>query len=194
MEATFAAAADRVRPLPTEREYLAYDLFAASCFESNADARLLMAMMALETLIDPNDRDAEARQLVQSLIDQAATSALPAHERQSITGAMRWLLKESIGQAGRRLVQVLGERRYDGQTPERFFAHCYNLRSALVHGHTPRPPRLEVDRAAANLQLLVGELLGLRLLDVTQEFAEAEEARLQASASEISTHTTKAPG
>src|SRR5262249_31096470 len=49
-------AAVRQRQLVSEREEIAYNLFAASGFESSPDARLISLVMAIESLLDPADR------------------------------------------------------------------------------------------------------------------------------------------
>jgi hypothetical protein len=59
-----------------------------------------------------------------------------------------------------------------GMQPKRFFDECYRLRSQLVHGAYPRPSRELVDKTAAQLEVYVGDLIAVRLLDVEAE-AEA---------------------
>ena len=59
--------------------------------------------------------------------------------RQPVTGTLRFLYKESIRQAGKRLASTLGDRSYMGEKPAVFFTRCYDLRSALAHGDYPRP-------------------------------------------------------
>jgi len=43
--------------------------------------------------------------------------------------------------------------------PEKSFTYCCKLRSQLVHVHTPRLPRGDIDSAAANLGSFGGDLL-----------------------------------
>lgn len=173
---TFAAARDLVDLDLVEAEHLAFELYAASFFQPSADARLLMAMMAIEALIDPEPRAPQVRSLVEDLIEQVRGSGLPHEQVSSLVGSMSWLLSESIGQAGRRVVSVLGDRKYHGMRPARFFTKCYELRSALVHGHLTRPERMEVDVHASYLQMMVGELLGRRVLHVTEEWLAERES------------------
>jgi hypothetical protein len=148
-----------------ERDQLAYDLYSASFSESSADARLAMLMMALETMIDPQPRTDAVQDHVDQLIADTDASGLPRREIDSILGSLKWLRDESIGQAGRRLVSRVGERRYMDEPPKRFFTNCYTLRSRLIHGHYPRPTRAEVDSRATSLELLVRDLLSVELLD-----------------------------
>jgi hypothetical protein len=149
---------------PSEQEILAYDLFSASFFESSADTRLLLLMMAVETLIEVHPRSASAIAHVDDLIAQTgALSTLAAAERASLCGTLAWLRNESIGQAGRRLAKTLGTRRYHGMRPAEFFTWVYGVRSNLVHGAYPRPSREVVGSAAATLEGFVSDLLAGRL-------------------------------
>jgi hypothetical protein len=164
------AAAEEARRLGLtmqEREGLAYDLFAASFFQTGPDARYLMLMTALEALIEPQTRPPASIEHVQRLIQLTRDSDLPEDETRSMVSALERLKDESIGQAGRRLAVRLGERRYkDGaETPVQFFSRCYTLRSNLVHGHVPRPAEGEVGSRAANLEVFLGHLLSGELLD-----------------------------
>jgi hypothetical protein len=151
--------------VPTSRQRLAYDLYAASFSESTADARFVMLMMALETLLEPQLRSDEAQLLVDELIATTRQSGLPIGEIRSIEGTLKWLRQESINRAGRRLASRLGGRTYHEEDPETFFTRCYTLRSQLVHGSDPRPSRTEVDQRAAQLELFVGHLIGESLLE-----------------------------
>ena len=143
----------------TARQETAFELYSASFFVSNADARFTLLMMAIETLIDQEQRSEEARDHIRGLIERTRDSALPAAEVQSLTSSLEWLFLESIGQAGRGLVQSLTSKKYKGIPAVRFFTDCYEIRSALVHGKTPRPLREDVDSMAASLEILVGDLI-----------------------------------
>lgn len=149
----------------SDAEQLAYDLYAASFAESSSDARFVMLMMALETLIAPEARVEAVRAHVDALICSTRESSLPDNEIASIVGSLEWLTDESIGQAGRKLARRLGDRLFmdDAESPSQFFTRCYTLRSALVHGSNPRPSKETVERRAANLELFVSELLSLDL-------------------------------
>jgi hypothetical protein len=164
------AATEKARQLDLtmpEREVLAYDLFAASFFQIGSDARYLMLMTALEALIDPQARPRSSVEHVERLIKLTRDSDLSEDEISSMVGSLRRLQDESIGQAGRRLSERLGDRRYkDGtETAAQFFSRCYTLRSNLVHGHIPRPAEGEIGLRAANLEVFLGHLLSGDLLD-----------------------------
>jgi hypothetical protein len=142
-----------------DEERLAYDLYSASFSMPGPDARFVMLMMAVETLIQPAPRSHAVRSQVERLIDLTNEADLPRGERDSLIGSLRLLLGESISRAGRRLAGRLGGRTYEDQTPEKFFTRCYELRSRLVHGHRPRPDFGEVNARCAPLEMFVSELL-----------------------------------
>jgi len=149
----------------TASERLGYDLFAASSNEGSADARFVMLMMAVETLIDPRPRTTAVRAHVDALIEATENAEISKSEVQSIVGTLRWVQEESIGQAGRKLAARLGTRTYmnGAESPARFFTQCYELRSALVHGRYPRPSRAEIGDRAASLERFVADLLSLEI-------------------------------
>lgn len=150
----------------SDKDELAFDLYSASFFERSADARFLMLMMALETLIQQEPHsETVAAHLARLVATTRNADDIPQNERDALIGSLRGLQQESVGQAGRRLARSLGEREYMGESPPTFFARCYELRSALVHGHYPRPEPGEVGTRAANLEGFVGDLLGWPLLD-----------------------------
>jgi hypothetical protein len=146
----------------TSAERVAYDMYSASFSQPSADARFLLLMVAMEALIPRSERDADARRHIERMIEATQSSELPDQEIRALTGSARSLRFRSIGQAGRALVKGLEPRQYMGLTPVKFFTKCYDLRSALVHGTDPLPPRSEIDRHWANLAHLVSDLIGLR--------------------------------
>lgn len=148
------------------RQRVAYNLFSASIGLEPADARFVMLMMAVETMIEPEPRPAASRTLVEELIADTNGAGLDSAERASITGTLRWLFDESISQAGRRLARTLGEQTYAGRTPPKFFTDCYSVRSNLVHGHVPRPTFETINGLVPELErftrdLLVGDLIAV---------------------------------
>jgi hypothetical protein len=123
-----------------------------------------MLTMALETLIEQERRSDSTLAHIERLV--AATRAaddLPQPELDSLVGSLRTLEQESVGQAGRRLARTLGDRKYMDESATTFFTRCYDLRSALVHGHYPRPDPGDVGGRAAALEGFVGDLLGAPL-------------------------------
>jgi hypothetical protein len=147
----------------SDRDRLAYDLYSASFSQPSADARFVMLMMAVETLLNPRARPPDVVEHVEGLIAATRQSDLPKNEKDSLVGSLRYQLLQSIGQAGRELATRLGDRQYMGDDPPRFFGKCYDLRSRLVHGGYPRPSRGDVDQHAAELELFVANLLSADL-------------------------------
>ena len=145
-------------------EQLAYEIYSASFTTDAADARFMLLMMALETLIRPVARPREVIAHVERLITSTESSGLSADQVNSIKGSLSYLKAESIGQAGRRLALQVGDRRYMDLAPPRFFTRCYELRSRLAHGAIPRPTWGEVNSFAAPLELFVRDLLSVELL------------------------------
>lgn len=144
-------------PLP-DRVRIAYDLMSASMSLAD-EARLMLLMMALETLLEVPQRSEPSLTFVDGLIKQVSESALPRDDRNSLLGAMQWLRLESIGRTGRTYVAGLEPKTYRGMPPRAFFTRCYEVRSDLVHGAVPRPTREEVDPLAADLEVMVNDLL-----------------------------------
>ena len=158
-----ALSSARIGNIPlSSRERLAFDIFSSSFLEGSQDGRLLTLMMALEVLITQIPRPQESITLVNSFIRSARESSeISESERNSILGSLSWLLKESVSQAGRRFVtERLGKKEeYMEMECDKFFDHCYAIRSALIHGHEPFPTRSEVSAAAANLETLVADII-----------------------------------
>lgn len=149
-----------LQPQIYERDLLAYTLFNASFFQPTADGRFLLLVMSIEALIEPALRSSDAQDHVASLIEQTKSSSLPVEERNSILGSLRWLRRESINQAGKRLTsERLGGRVYGDRTAPEFFSYCYQMRSNLVHGNLPVPTFGDVGGVAATLAVFVSDLL-----------------------------------
>lgn len=159
------AEAISLQPRISERDLLAYTLFNASFFQPTEDSRFLMLVMSIEALIEPAYKSSYSQNHVGSLIDQTKSSSLPIEERNSILGSLNRLRRESISQAGKRLVRErLGVRVYGDRTATKFFEHCYTMRSNLVHGNLSVPTYEEVGRVAATLELFVSDLLTCPIL------------------------------
>lgn len=151
----------------SDEQRLAFDLFGTSFFQKSIDAHFLMLMVAVETLLEQNMRPKEVQEHVKELIHLTkVSSVISSDERNSIIGSLQSLNRESIGQAGRKLVKCLGNRTYVGQKPHAFFTTCYEIRSKLVHGHTPRPTRDNITGICVGLESFVGDLISHQLFDL----------------------------
>lgn len=148
-----------------DRVKTAFNLYSASFASVRADTRLLLLFQAIEVLKTQGDRSAAAIQLVDSFICDAEQAELDdPDEQKSLIGTLKWLRKESVRQAGLRLMSTLGDREYGGRSPSALFDLAYDLRNRLVHGHLPRPSRSETGSVSANLEILVADLLAGPLL------------------------------
>jgi hypothetical protein len=155
-----AALADAITNGGLNRErQVSYSLYAASSGLA-PEPRFAMLMIAFESLIKLKPRSAGVQSHVRSMITATQNSGLPANEIQSICGSLKWLLDQSINQAGRELAKSLGPRDYlNGEAPDKFFTRCYKVRSALVHGHHPVPNPTELGQLAGPLEHMVSELI-----------------------------------
>ncbi|HDH26205.1 MAG TPA: hypothetical protein ENH00_08445 [Actinobacteria bacterium] len=142
---------------------LAYELFSASFFTTYSDARFLLLMMAIETLLSPSERDDRVQALVDEFILLLDQTDVGSSEAESLRGSLSQMRTESIGQAGRELARTLGDRRYMDMNSESFFSKSYNLRSKLVHGHSPRPGRDVIESCAAELERFAADLISLSI-------------------------------
>ncbi len=79
-------------------------------------------------------------------------------------GSLSWLRKQSISQAARSLASTLGDRLYMQESAPKFLARCYDLRSQLVHGHEQMPAFDEVNQRGAELERMVGDLIGISII------------------------------
>jgi hypothetical protein len=139
----------------------AYVLYASSFFvaDASADARFVLLVAALESLIEQAERPAVALGLIDELLEVSRTRGEPDEDTASIRRSIENLRQESIGLSGRLLVDALEPRRYMSSSPREFFSSCYAMRSDLVHGRDPIPERAAVDLHASNLAVLVGDLI-----------------------------------
>ena len=145
---------------------LAYELFGAASFvEDSPEARFMLLMMSVETLIECQDRSAEAQSLVREYLDSVRASDLPQDEKDSLQGQLGFMLQESISQAGRRVAESLTGQTYGDLDPVAFFRKAYGLRSRLAHPTASGPSRQEVSEWLGPLEAFVGDLLaGPRLV------------------------------
>jgi hypothetical protein len=144
--------------LSQERQ-VSYSLYAASAGLA-PEPRFTMLMIAFESLIKPKPRSTDVQAHVRSMITATRQSGLEPNEIQSICGSLKWLLDQSISQAGRELAESVGSRDYlNGEAPDKFFTRCYKARSKLVHGDHPIPGPAELGQLAAPLERMVSELI-----------------------------------
>ena len=148
----------------SDKERLAFEFFATSYFQKSTDARFIMLMIATEILLEPDSRSPECQEHVEDLVKRTKeSSALSVRDKESLIGSLQSLRKESIGQAGRKLAEKLGDCKYAGKKPSDFFTECYALRSRFIHGDEPYPTRDEIANMSTSLVEFVGDLLATPL-------------------------------
>jgi hypothetical protein len=80
--------------------------------------------------------------------------------KQSIKSSVERMKSDSIGQTGRELAErLLSDRAYDGLRAGKFFAHCYKVRSEIVHDGKPCDPTIDLLQLSNACQAFVGDLL-----------------------------------
>ncbi len=163
----YNSALGRPREIP-EEERAALLLFNASFFPDSPDGRLMLLMMGIEALIERQPQPDNVKAIVQGFLSEIdAAAALSTEEKVGLKSGLGQLRNESFRQAGRRLVrEKLGARKYKEMPAEEFFDYCYDLRSKLVHCELPLPSRDKVGGAAAQLEVMLSDLLSIDLLDV----------------------------
>lgn len=152
----------------SERERVAYDLWAASFFESNERARFLSLVIAVEALLTLEARPPKALQCVNDFVEQTKSATrLTEKEKKSLLGSLSNLRQESIRSAARRFVgERLGDREFMGTAASDFFITCYDVRSQIVHEGQPKDPTIRIGSLAANMEVLVGRVLASSVSDV----------------------------
>lgn len=144
----------------TDKERVAFELFSASQFELSTRSRFITLVMAIEASLQPMDREKQAQDHVERLIDLTANSGLSDSEKTSMIGSLKWLYQESIGKTGKRLANtLLGNEKYTNQTPAAFFTKCYTFRSQLMHNGTLSDHKTRLDSWVGELERFVADLL-----------------------------------
>jgi len=163
----FKTALSRPREIG-ERERVALEFFNASFFQPSIDSRFLLLMGGLEALIVQSHRSQEVCKLVRRLVSVVEeTDEIEVNERNVLKQSVGQLQRESIREAGRRLVrETLVGRTYEGITPSDFFNRCYGIRSRLIHGEQPFPTLEEINGVFPQFQVMLSDLLSTDLLDV----------------------------
>ncbi len=158
------SAASKAAPALSAREHLAFELFNLSIFQSRAELRLMLLVMAIEALVETLPRPPAAQRHAKLLMWLTRWNpCLSEQDRESMLGQLQWLEDESIGQGGRRVVngRVAGHL-YGGIPAPRFFSQCYGIRSRLVHGKSPS--HAQIADVLSELEFLVSDLLTAPIL------------------------------
>ena len=152
----------------TEKDKVALQLFNTSFFEDAVEARFLTLVMAIEVMLEFQPRPEIVRMHVNNLINVTENNeSIEKAQKDSLLGSLKWLLYDSINQAGRRLANdKLNGRSYNNMSPTKFFTHCYDLRCKLVHGTIPYPNPSDIGNAVSQLEIFVSDLLSEDLIEI----------------------------
>lgn len=147
----------------TDRQNLTYAVYASS-FGLRPDARLVALVSAVELMTNPQDRDAEAQTVVDSMVKTINASGMDPSTKDSMKGALVWLRRQSIKQSVKDVALTLGDRKYMGESAAKFLLRCYDLRSTLVHGPS-LPDWDEVNVRGGELERVVGDLIAISIVN-----------------------------
>ena len=147
------------------RVALALDLFFSTQFESTVRSRVLTLVTALEVLAEQGDQPAavvahvdELRRLTRDARRGADDETRAGLER--LLSELAKLRRDSLTQAVRKLVaaHAPADQQYGGRAADDFAAHCYMVRSKLVH-IGEEPPDVQLSQLQSDLWLLVRAVL-----------------------------------
>jgi hypothetical protein len=117
-------------------------------------------VLAVEALLELQDRETSAKKVVDYLIEYTKDSQLDKQDKDSIMGSLRWLYKESISKSLREIAQnYLGDRKYNNMCAKKFINQCYDIRSKLMHTGKVDIKVINLGKLAAQLNVFVSDLL-----------------------------------
>lgn len=144
-----------------ESRHISLQLYSSSFFEHSIEVRFLVLVMCIEVIIESQKKPTDVQQHIENLIEITKNAEnIEKTQKCALIQGLKYLKNESIGQAGRRIIREhLANRKYNDMDAVKFFTHCYNLRSRLVHGSVPLPSADEIRSVILELQQLVAHLL-----------------------------------
>lgn len=112
----------------------ALNIINISTTESSPKAKFLTTYLALEQLIERQDRNDSAIEVIQTLQSFVDDSSLSELEKQSLKGSISNLLKESFSSALIRFAAELIEpKEFAGLSARKFFSKCIETRNKIAH-------------------------------------------------------------
>jgi hypothetical protein len=146
----------------SEKQMLAGELYSASYFDVSFRSRFITLVTAVEALLDVAPRSAAVQEFVDDAESKVEKLVANSSVKEALVSALERIRYESIGQGGRSLTErLLGDRQYDGLKASRFFAHCYRVRSEIVHSGKPSDPKVDLLQLSNSCQGFVGDLLNV---------------------------------
>lgn len=155
VDASFAASRDESWVV----NEVAFDLYTASMRSAHlADVRLVLLVMAFESLIEPKERPIQSVDYLNGLAEATSTAGdLDPNERVALANALRSLRHESIAKAAKRVASQLNADDYPDDSVA-LVSEAFKMRHLLVHGGR-RPDLERVRYVGASLERLVGDLI-----------------------------------
>lgn len=139
---------------------LAMELMTSSFFESSSRARFLTLVLAAESILSPEERSSDVKEIVDDLKSVTRSSNLKEQEKNSILGTLNWLYKDSISQSLRKMAQLYLKNKTYGELPsDKFIKKCYEARSRLVHSGRVAEKKHDIGKLAANLEVYMKDIL-----------------------------------
>jgi hypothetical protein len=138
---------------------LAFDLYSAAKAARSIDARFVLLMMAVESMMTPSRRPTKVCDLLAQAQDEVRESDLSIEQRNQLLSQLGQLKTSSLTEQGVALAQSLKGSRYSDKSPADFFRECYGVRSKLVHGDKNRPEQGTLTKLTPHLARFVGDLI-----------------------------------
>ena len=144
----------------TEKQVVASEIYASSFFDVYPRSRFITLVTAVEALLERPKRPNVVKGLVEEFRDKTQLSNIDEKTKESIIRGLGDLQCESITQAGRTLAgRLIPDGLFDGQSSADFFAHCYGLRSRILHRGKIDDELLDVWHLANVMEGFVAKLL-----------------------------------
>jgi hypothetical protein len=144
----------------TEKVKLSMELLTFSYFEKSERSRFLTLVLAVEALLQPEERPKNVQLLVDSLKEQTNSCSISEADKKSIIGSLNWLYKDSISKSLKKMADnYLSDIEYGGMTASKFISKCYDARSQLVHTGEVSDNKHNIGFLAANLELYVTHMV-----------------------------------
>jgi len=151
----------------SDQERMAILMFNGSFFQESPYIRFILLMIGMEALIEQQPLPDNIQAIIERFMKEIDNeTGLKDDERESLRSRIGALKKESIRQAGLRMIrEKLNQKEYGGMSPDDFFNYCYQLRNKIVHAKE-LPERGVVGSAASTLEIMLSDLLSIDLLDI----------------------------
>jgi hypothetical protein len=151
----------------TPKQETAYELLAATQFETTHRSKFLSLMLSIESLLNQTKLSSAAQELLANLVKQISTSSLDEREKQSMIDKIKFADREAIRQsAKRRAIELLATKTYLKKEAGEFALWLYDIRSDLVHNGTITKRGVDLRDIIDDAQRFAGDLLEASLREM----------------------------